>query len=137
MVDPFPTETPKIPSTVTPSRWGEYHQHIPVLWWDSIADCRVIHGRVCGLHPYIYTMGLMVDLVFDGGFFNYSARYCYENPFEAMAALEAWDGQGDPPGPWVKEKVSERLGPGAHVSDADRERHERIRLMRLAERGGS
>jgi hypothetical protein len=39
---------------------------------------------------------------------------------DALNALTAMDGRGDPPGNWIKEKVSERLGPGAlnEVDDA-------------------
>lgn len=43
-------------------------------------------------------------------------RYCYENYRDAQNALMAWDGEGDPPGPWIKEKPSGRLGPGATTS---------------------
>jgi hypothetical protein len=36
-----------------------------------------------------------------------------ETKAQAVSALDIWDGQGDPPGPWIKEKTSNRLGPGA------------------------
>lgn len=31
-------------------------------------------------------------------------RFCYEHGRDALVAVVTWDGQGDPPGPWVKEK---------------------------------
>lgn len=70
-------------------------------------------GRVCAVMPFIYTTGLLVDYFDHGSTHDYTARYCYPNLAEALIALNEWNGVGDPPGPWVKERVSERLGPGA------------------------
>jgi hypothetical protein len=70
-------------------------------------------GRVCAVMPFMFTAGLLVDYSSDGQTYDYSARYCYENKFDALLALAMWNGLGDPPLNWVKEKVSERLGPGA------------------------
>ncbi|MBC6444651.1 MAG: hypothetical protein GDA50_04355 [Alphaproteobacteria bacterium GM202ARS2] len=36
-------------------------------------------------------------------------RYCYEREQDARSALETWDGIDDPPGPWIKEKPSNRI----------------------------
>lgn len=58
-------------------------------------------GRHIGLVRMIFTVGLAVDLAADG---TYSSRYCYPNLAAAAAALAAWDGVGDPPGPWLKQK---------------------------------
>lgn len=66
-------------------------------------------GDYAGVLPQMFTAGLFVGLDRDG----YQRRYCYERKADAVAALAAWDGKGDPPGPWIKEKPSERLGPGA------------------------
>lgn len=62
----------------------------------------------------LYTTGLFVGLDRMG----WRTRFCYEHKVDAVAALDAWDGRGDPPGPWIKEKPSDRLGPG--LSDAPR-----------------
>lgn len=70
---------------------------------------RLPTGVVAGIHEQLFTAGLFVGLTETG----YSRRYCYETKQEAAKALDAWDGQGDPPGPWIKEKPSDRLGPGA------------------------
>jgi hypothetical protein len=69
--------------------------------------------RTCVVYKYLLTFGLLVDYQSDGMSYDYTARYCYPNAKDAMLALSSWDGTGDPPGPWVKEKRSERLGPGA------------------------
>lgn len=66
-------------------------------------------GRIAGLQRMIFTVGLFVGL----SDVLYDQRYCYEYHADALKALETWDGTGDPPGPWIKEKVTERLGPGA------------------------
>lgn len=66
-------------------------------------------GEVVAIMPMLFTAGLFCGVAEN----SYSRRYCYENLAEARAAMLAWDGNGDPPGPWIKEKPSDRLGPGA------------------------
>lgn len=89
---------------------------VPEEWRTEFVMTREVAGRgLCGVQRFIYTCGLLTDLSFSGLTYGYSARYCYEVPLDARAALGEWDGVGDPPGAWVKEKVSERLGPGAHA----------------------
>ena len=63
----------------------------------------------CAVKPMLTTAGLFVGLDWTW----YVKRYCYETAEEATEALRAWDGKGDPPGLWIKEKPSDRLGPGA------------------------
>jgi hypothetical protein len=77
---------------------------------EGYVRCIVLpNGLIAGLYQQLYTTGLVVGL--DGG--GYQRRYCYEHKADAAAALDAWDGTGDPSGPWIKEKPSDRLGPGA------------------------
>jgi hypothetical protein len=67
---------------------------------------------ICGVRRFLFTWGLMVGLDRWG----YSHRYCYESGPEAAKALGAWDGKGDPEGPWIKRKglgMEDKLGPGA------------------------
>jgi hypothetical protein len=70
---------------------------------------------LCGLMPFLYTVGLVVGITRRG----YERRYCYETTTQAHAALLAWDGKGHPPGPWIKLKGTyegvavDQLGPGA------------------------
>lgn len=67
-------------------------------------------GEWAALSPQIFTIGIAVGL--DDT--CYRTRYCYELYNDAADALSNWDGRGDPPGPWIKEKGAvERLGPGA------------------------
>ena len=66
-------------------------------------------GELAGIMPMLYTTGLFVGLTEAG----WRTRFCYEHRNDAIAALDAWDGHGDPPGAWIKEKPSDRLGPGA------------------------
>jgi hypothetical protein len=76
---------------------------------DGYRELRLLPtGEVAGLLPHIYTTGLFVGLTEH----CWARRYCYEYYHNASDALKQWDGQGDPPGNWVKEKPSERLGPG-------------------------
>jgi hypothetical protein len=65
-------------------------------------------GELAALHDEIYTTGLCIGL----DEFGYRTRYCYETHHEAEEALAIWDGNGDPPGLWLKQKPEERLGPG-------------------------
>jgi hypothetical protein len=62
-----------------------------------------------GIMQMMFTYGLFVGLDETG----YKRRYCYEYKSDAVIAAQTWDGKGDPPGPWIKEKPSDRLGPGA------------------------
>lgn len=66
-------------------------------------------GEMAGLQAMITTTGLFVGIDADA----YERRYCFEHAADAAFALATWDGTGDPPGPWIKEKPSNRLGPGA------------------------
>lgn len=43
---------------------------------------------------------------------SWRTRFCYEHSIDAVLAVQDWDGQGDPPGPWLKQKPEDRLGPG-------------------------
>lgn len=74
--------------------------------WRELND-----GRVIGVSPMLYTFGLMVGCDEHG----YQYRYCYERAADVRAAFDAWDGTGDPPGPWIKRKGlgEDVLGPGA------------------------
>jgi hypothetical protein len=64
-------------------------------------------GEWAALRQMNYTTGLFVGLTRIG----YRTRFCYENGIVAAAALSVWDGSGDPPGPWIKQKPEDRLNP--------------------------
>lgn len=65
-------------------------------------------GEWAGVMDMLFTAALMVGMDDIG----YRTRFCYEHRRDAETALTEWDGAGDPPGPWLKEKSSNRLGPG-------------------------
>lgn len=68
---------------------------------------RLDTGELAGVMDYVFTAGIVVGLDPVG----WRTRYCYESRPIAEAALEAWDGHGDPPGPWIKQKPEDRHGP--------------------------
>lgn len=69
------------------------------------------HG-LCAVQCFLWTAGLLTDLEVSEFSHGYQQRYCYESLREAIEALRQWDGAGDPPGLWIKEKMAGRLGPG-------------------------
>lgn len=71
-------------------------------------SCRTLPtGEIAGLMVNMFTTGLVI-LDEDG----LNGRWCFEGYQEAFRALAAWDGQGDPPGNWIKQKLPiERLNP--------------------------
>jgi hypothetical protein len=73
---------------------------------DELADLGYAHvqmlpsGEWAGIESMMFTTGLFVGLDRLG----YRTRFCYPDRASAEAALKKWDGFGDPPGPWIKEK---------------------------------
>lgn len=57
-------------------------------------------GKWAGVMQMNFTGGLFVGLDDHG----YEKRYCYETIRQAAFACLTWDGEGDPPGNWIKEK---------------------------------
>lgn len=70
---------------------------------------RTPSGKICGLLKMMFTTGLVVGI----SKYGYERRYCYEHFSDALDALKSFTGEGDPSGPWIKEKPGDRLGPGA------------------------
>lgn len=66
-------------------------------------------GEWAGLMRMLYTTGLYVGLDET----SWKTRFCYENAPDALIALQAWDGEGFPPGYWVKQKPENIHGPGS------------------------
>lgn len=72
-----------------------------ILNREGYTDVRTVAGRgLCGLSRFVFTVGLVYGIDFDG----YQGRYCYGSRSDALAALKEWDGAGDPPGNWIKHK---------------------------------
>jgi len=57
-------------------------------------------GEWAGCMRMLFTVGLFVGIDED----SYRTRFCYPDMIHAAGALQWWDGVGDPPGPWIKEK---------------------------------
>lgn len=66
-------------------------------------------GTHIGLQKQLFTWGLFAGVTEWG----WRTRFCYEHFNDALNAFATWEGTSDPPGPWVKQKPEERLGPGA------------------------
>lgn len=58
-------------------------------------------GNYVHLAQMLFTCAVIVSDADDG---NPITRWCYHTRREAKAALDAWDGNGDPPGEWIKRK---------------------------------
>lgn len=71
------------------------------------------NGKKCALYRFIFTVGLLVEFNPNDHSNYYSGRFCYKNLSDANEAISLWDGQGDPPGPWLKYKgiYGERRNP--------------------------
>lgn len=71
---------------------------------------RLATGEIAGVRSFVFTSAIVVGIDHWG----YRTRFCYERWMEAVAALANWDGHGDPPGQWIKEKGEvERSNPHA------------------------
>ena len=74
------------------------------------------NGEWVGVMRMVYTVGLFVGINDTG----YRTRFCYPDPVHAVLASVEWDGTGDPPGPWIKEKGrAERSNPNRGVKHGD------------------
>lgn len=87
-----------------------------VLELGYLAARQLPSGVWIGVFPQLYTTGLFVGI--DRG--GYRRRFCFEHFAGAMRACLTWDGEGDPPGDWIKEKPSDRMNP-RWLADARRE----------------
>jgi len=86
---------------------------VPPAWRGVFLAERWIAGRACVVQTSVSSTDLIVDAAFRTSFCEFTARFCYEDSEEALVAMRDWDGKSDPPGPWTKEAVTQRLGPGA------------------------
>ena len=75
-----------------------------------IAVRRLPTGEFIGVQSLIYTTTIVVGIHEYG----YERKYYYERKLDAMNTYFDWTGEGDPSGPWIKEKrgeVGERMNP--------------------------
>lgn len=62
-------------------------------------------NRWAAVWPMLYTHAILVGRIGDR--FGYDDRWCYSDLSKAVAALDAWDGAGEPQG-WHRHPVSGR-----------------------------
>lgn len=99
-------EKPVVPSI---GEIGKGVELLPEVWREGMLAAREIPGQgICCIQRFMLTCGVLTKVEFSGFCYFYEARYCYPSMMDAWHALWTWDGQGDPPEGWVKEKVSER-----------------------------
>jgi hypothetical protein len=92
-------------------------KEMPKVWEGMFANVRDVPGQgLCVVQRFIFTTGLLTHVRFVGLTYDYAARYCYETLGDAMEDLATWNGENDPPGRWIKEKVSERSNPSSAES---------------------
>jgi hypothetical protein len=82
---------------------------IPMHWAKQLFLPRLVPGHgLCVLERFLTTVGLLTSVELDETGYGYARRYCFPQWKDAESALQTWDGSGDPPGEWIKEKVSGR-----------------------------
>ena len=93
--------------------FAEYKDLFKELEEEGYFDLKIIPGKgICCLFRMIYTVGLVIVI----NEYGYYGRYCYKHLADAKEALEKWDGNGDPDGPWIKYK-----GEGGEKSNLSKE----------------
>lgn len=69
-------------------------------------------GRVLGVLRLMYHWTLHIDLHDTG----YEDRYCYQTSAQALAAMNEWDGTGDPGYGWHRHPATNRRRPNGDAS---------------------
>jgi hypothetical protein len=69
------------------------------------------NGRNAAITKLMYTCALIADVDMSG----YEDRWCYETYDKAKAALDAWDGEGEPTG-WHRHPDTGRRRPDGDAS---------------------
>lgn len=62
--------------------------------------CEIPGKGICALFRFAFTTGLVYGMTR----WEYVGRYCFETKEQAKISLKYWDGQGHPPGLWIKHK---------------------------------
>lgn len=72
-------------------------------------------GEIGGLQQFMFTVGVCIGIDME----SYRCRWCYPSLLSAIHAIDVWDGTGDPPEGWLKQKG--RLLNGRHVDRSPNE----------------
>ena len=77
------------------------------------------HQGEIGIMRMMFTTALCCHI--DLNIFNipYEYRYCYSNYGDAMHAFKTWNGEGHPPGPWIKRKGADGDLPNPYLTEMD------------------
>lgn len=96
---------------------------VPEHWRIDFVAAREVPGQgLCVVQRFLMTAGLLthVSNLVDSYCYDYERRYCFPVGPDALKSLFTWDGVGDPPGEWIKEKVSGRQRVPQGAWDAER-----------------
>lgn len=83
-----------------------------IVSFGYVAPRKLPTGEWAALQPMLYTTGLFIIEKEH----SWRTRWCYEYMADAADALATWNGEGDPPGPWIKQKPEDRLNPAWAVA---------------------
>lgn len=83
------------------------------LTFDQVRELGFLHpvrlpdGRIAAIQKNLFTYGIVI--LDEQGVTH---RWCYDKFVSAILAILDWNGIGDPPGSWIKQKLPvERMNP--------------------------
>ena len=78
----------------------------PKLYMEAGFHCfrRLDNGIEIAVIKMLFTWDLCYNINPNSMFDAYEYRYMYESEMEAVEACVLWDGEGHPPGNWIKRK---------------------------------
>ena len=81
-------------------------EHDPSLYWEAGVHMfkRLHSGLEIGIIKMLFTWDLCHNINPNSMCQFYDYRYMYATEMEAVEALVHWDGNGHPPGNWIKRK---------------------------------
>lgn len=87
---------------ITEGKYADSHMAVvfPMLYNDRLIVCPVDQ-------PYVYVRAFCFPKEYWGSTFK-----DFRGKAPARTASHLWNGEGDPPGPWIKEVGTDRYGPG-------------------------
>ena len=88
----------------TESTWKYNHPPLTYLEASFHMLKRLDSGLEIGVMKMLFTWDLCYNINPDSMFDAYDYRYMYETEGEAVKACVLWDGDGHPPGNWIKRK---------------------------------
>jgi|SRR5688572_8018361 len=85
----------------------------------SLRECNVLYHRLepktniwIGVVRFMFTFAVVNHLKQKSArWITFEGRWCYQDHTAASLAALIWEGEGDPPGPWIKYKGT---GPERH-----------------------